>query len=58
MAANTKQSKLADKDEECAFAWKVFTSWDYGIANVETSHNKVFCCHSFFYSMMNLHESW
>ena len=48
MAANTKQSKLADKDEECAFAWKVFTSWDYGIANVETSHNKVFCCHPFF----------
>ena len=44
MAANTKQSKLADKDEECAFAWKVFTSWDYGIANVETSHNKVFLC--------------
>ena len=24
--------------------WKVFTSWDYGIANVETSHNKVFWC--------------
>lgn len=41
MAANSKQSKLSAKDEECTFAWKVFTSWDYGIANVETAHNKV-----------------
>ena len=41
MAANAKQSKLSAKDEECTFTWKVFTSWDYGIANVETAHNKV-----------------
>ena len=41
MAANTKQSKLSAKDEECTFTWKIFTSWDYGIANVETAHNKV-----------------
>ena len=43
MAANTKQSKLSAKDEECTFTWKIFTSWDYGIANVETAHNKVKC---------------
>ena len=41
MSANTKQSKLSAKDEECTFTWKIFTSWDYGIANVETAHNKV-----------------
>ena len=40
MAANAKQSKLSN-DEECTFSWKVFTSWDFGIANVETAHNKV-----------------
>ncbi len=41
MAQNTKQSKLSEKGDECTFTWKVFTSWDYGIANVETAHNKV-----------------
>jgi len=41
MAANSKQSKLSEKGDECTFTWKVFASWDYGIANVETAHNKV-----------------
>ena len=27
--------------DECTFTWKVFTSWDYGIANTEAAHNKV-----------------
>ena len=40
MAANAKQSKLSN-EEECTFSWKVFASWDYGIANIETAHNKV-----------------
>ena len=41
MAQNNKQSKLSEKGDECNFTWRVFTSWDYGIANVETAHNKV-----------------
>ena len=41
MAQNNKQSKLSEKGDECTFTWKVFVSWDYGIANVETAHNKV-----------------
>ncbi len=41
MAQNSKQSKLSEKGDECTFTWKVFASWDYGIANVETAHNKV-----------------
>ena len=41
MAQNNKQSKLSEKGDECNFTWKVFVSWDYGIANVETAHNKV-----------------
>ena len=27
--------------DECTFTWKVYTSWDYGIANAEAAHNKV-----------------
>ena len=38
---NNKQSKLSEKGDECTFTWKVFASWDYGIANIETAHNKV-----------------
>jgi hypothetical protein len=41
MAANSKQSKLSEKGDECTFTWKVYASWDYGIANIETAHNKV-----------------
>lgn len=41
MAQNSKQSKLSEKGDECTFTWKVFASWDYGIANIETAHNKV-----------------
>ena len=41
MAQNSKQSKLSEKGDECVFSWKVFASWDYGIANIETAHNKV-----------------
>ena len=41
MAQNSKQSKLSEKGDECTFSWKVFASWDYGIANIDTAHNKV-----------------
>ena len=41
MAQNSKQSKLSEKGDECTFTWKVFATWDYSIANVETAHNKV-----------------
>ena len=41
MAANSKQSKLSEKGDECTFTWKVYATWDFGIANVETAHNKV-----------------
>ena len=36
MAQNSKQSKLSEKGDECTFSWKVFASWDYGIANIDT----------------------
>ena len=36
-----KQSKLSEKADEATFTWKIFCSWDYGIANVEAAHNKV-----------------
>ena len=41
MQTNAKQSKLSEKADEATFTWKVFVSWDYGIANVEAAHNKV-----------------
>lgn len=41
MEHNAKQSKLSAKSDECTFTWKVYTTWDYSIANIETAHNKV-----------------
>ncbi|XP_050515872.1 transmembrane channel-like protein isoform X2 [Diabrotica virgifera virgifera] len=41
MAENSRVSKLSEKDDECVFTWKVFTAWDYMIANAETAHNRV-----------------
>ena len=41
MQRNAKQAKLSDKSDECTFTWKVYATWDYSIANVETAHNKV-----------------
>ena len=41
MQHNAKQAKLSDKSDECTFTWKVYATWDYSIANVETAHNKV-----------------
>ncbi|KAI5729837.1 hypothetical protein M8J76_007152 [Diaphorina citri] len=40
MAANSKMSKLADKDDECVFTWKLFSGWDYMIGNAETAQNR------------------
>ncbi|XP_033223167.1 transmembrane channel-like protein 2 isoform X2 [Belonocnema kinseyi] len=40
MAKNSRMSKLSEKEDECAFSWKLFTSWDFMIGNTETSHNR------------------
>ncbi|OQR73549.1 hypothetical protein BIW11_09658, partial [Tropilaelaps mercedesae] len=41
MADNNRQSKMTEKEDECTFAWKLYTGWDYMIGNAETAHNKV-----------------
>ncbi|KAG8185208.1 hypothetical protein JTE90_025880 [Oedothorax gibbosus] len=41
MAENSRMSKLSEKDDECTFAWKLFTGWDYMIGtrrNGRTGH--------------------
>ncbi|XP_023232918.1 transmembrane channel-like protein 2-B isoform X1 [Centruroides sculpturatus] len=40
MAENARMSKLSEKEDECTFAWKLFTGWDYMIGNAETAYNK------------------
>ncbi|KAG1692289.1 Transmembrane channel-like protein 3 [Nymphon striatum] len=40
MAENSRMSKMAEKDDEYTFTWKLFTGWDYMIGNSETSYNK------------------
>lgn len=32
---------MTEKEDECTFAWKLYTGWDYMIGNAETAHNKV-----------------
>lgn len=41
MAENSRMSKLSEKEDECAFSWKLLTGWDYMIGNPETAHNKI-----------------
>lgn len=41
MAINSRMSKLSEKEDECAFTWKLFTGWDFMIGNPETAHNRV-----------------
>lgn len=41
MAANSRLSKLTEKEDECVFSWKLFTGWDFMIGNAETAHNRV-----------------
>lgn len=41
MAQNSRMSRVASKDDEFTFCWKVFTGWDYMIGNSETAYNKV-----------------
>ncbi|XP_052125646.1 transmembrane channel-like protein isoform X2 [Frankliniella occidentalis] len=41
MASNSRMSKLSEKEDECAFTWKMFAGWDYMIGNAETAHNRV-----------------
>lgn len=40
MAENSRLSKLSEKEDECAFSWKLFTGWDFMIGNPETAHNR------------------
>ena len=28
------------KGDECSFTWRLFASWDFGIANLDAAHNK------------------
>ena len=41
MAANSRLSKMSEKEDECVFTWKLFTGWDYMIGNAETAQNRV-----------------
>ncbi|XP_015185067.1 PREDICTED: transmembrane channel-like protein 2 [Polistes dominula] len=41
MAKNSRLSKLTEKEDECAFSWKLFTGWDFMIGNPETAHNRL-----------------
>ncbi|KAL7298233.1 hypothetical protein TKK_0009222 [Trichogramma kaykai] len=41
MAENSRMSKLSEKEDECAFSWKLFTGWDFMIGNAETAHNRI-----------------
>ncbi|OXU24019.1 hypothetical protein TSAR_012214 [Trichomalopsis sarcophagae] len=41
MAKNSRMSKLSEKEDECAFSWKLFTGWDFMIGNAETAHNRI-----------------
>lgn len=34
-------SKLSEKEDECAFSWKLFSSWDFMIGNAETAQNRI-----------------
>lgn len=40
IANNSKGEKASDKDDNFAFSWKAFSSWDYMIGNEETAKNK------------------
>jgi hypothetical protein len=41
MAKNSRMSKLSEKEDECAFSWKLFTGWDFMIGNAETANNRI-----------------
>lgn len=41
MAKNSRMSKLSEKEDECAFSWKLFSGWDFMIGNAETAQNRV-----------------
>ncbi|ESP01534.1 hypothetical protein LOTGIDRAFT_139638 [Lottia gigantea] len=40
MASNSRQSRLSNKDEQFTFSWKLFTEWDFMVANQETAKLK------------------
>lgn len=40
VAANAKDEKASDKDDNFTFSWGTFANWDYMIGNSETAKNK------------------
>ncbi|KAK6166036.1 hypothetical protein SNE40_022822 [Patella caerulea] len=40
MASNSRQSRLSNKDEQFTFSWKLYTDWDFMVANPETAKTK------------------
>jgi hypothetical protein len=40
MAKNSRLGRMASKDEQYTFTWRLYTCWDYMIGHAETAKNK------------------